>query len=244
MKKLNGKRILPLVLAGSVLVSSCTTSTQAAGGITGAAIGSSIGESIGWLSGHGYHGRSNSAALGSLIGMGVGAVLGVGIASAIEENEKEATNRGNNSRHDDYDYDRSYDYGYQIGGGERGAHRRGGYQIDKEGLSSTVINISELTYMDENGDGNLSKNETIEVEGYVTNTSNSVINDIVIYMSTNDEKLYSVSPSLTTSLQPGQRIKYTGRIYCKKVRDNSVRVTLSTLYDNQTQSSDIYIRLK
>lgn len=243
MKKLNGKRILPLFLAGTVLVSSCTSSTQAAGGLAGASLGSNIGEAIGWLAGSGYHGRSKGAALGSLIGMGVGAVLGVGIASSIEEKEKAA----------DHVYDDSYgydnDYGYQTGGGasnsqhHRHHEKNGSYEIDKSNISS-LITLSDLTYMDENGDGYLSKNETIEVEGYVTNSSNSTLNDIVIFMSTNDEKLYSISPSLSTSLQPGQRIKYTGRLYCKKAREEAVKVTLNTMYEGKTESSELYIKIK
>lgn len=168
-----------LALAAILLVSSCTSSYQAAGGVTGAMIGSQVGGAVGVLSGHGPF-RGESAALGSLIGMGIGAILGVGISSQIEEQERAEARRyeervqnstiGNN---DGY-YDNNV--GYQTGGGYQGTpntQANSNYEIGNDtyngAMISTVLSISELSYMDADGDGYISKDETIEVEGYITN---------------------------------------------------------------------------
>mgnify|MGYP002859307387 CR=1 FL=1 len=224
-------------LATLMLASSCTSSYQAAGGLTGAMIGSHVGSAVGFLSGSGRY-RGDSSALGSLIGMGVGAILGVGIASQIEENEKaeakryeERANEERTSRNSENGYYGDADY--QIGGG---AYDGGTYN----GASSqaTFVSLSELSYMDADGDGCISKDETIEVEGYITNTSNSVLNDIVINLEVSDPKAFSISPSLTTNLQPGQKIRYTGRVHCLKTRRNqSVNINLVTTYAGKSCSS-------
>ena len=245
MKK---NQITCLTLAAALFASSCTSSYQAAGGVTGAMIGSHIGGAVGALSGHG-HFRGESAALGSLIGMGIGAILGVGITSQIEEQE-----RAEARRYEDYGQDRTtvsndgyYDnhVGYQISGGNQGGNQavqeNHNYQIGSYNgsITSTVLSISDLTYMDADGDGYISKDETIEVEGYITNTTNSILRDIVIYLDVSDPKAFSISPSLTTTLQPGQKIRYTGRVHCLRTRNiTSVGINLNTVYAEKTYTSN------
>lgn len=245
MKK---NQITCLTLAAALLASSCTSSYQAAGGVTGAMIGSHIGGAVGALSGHG-HFRGESAALGSLIGMGIGAILGVGITSQIEEQE-----RAEARRYEDYGQDRTtvsndgyYDnhVGYQISGGNQSGNQtvqeNHNYQIGSYNGSttSTVLSISDLTYMDADGDGYISKDETIEVEGYITNTTNSILRDIVIFLDVSDPKAFSISPSLTTTLQPGQKIRYTGRVHCLRTRSiTSVGINLNTVYAEKTYTSN------
>ena len=46
-------KVLSVALATLILTSSCGTSYQAAGGVTGAMIGGQVGEAIGFLTGHG-----------------------------------------------------------------------------------------------------------------------------------------------------------------------------------------------
>lgn len=245
MKK---NQITCLTLAAALLASSCTSSYQAAGGVTGAMIGSHIGGAVGALSGHG-HFRGESAALGSLIGMGIGAILGVGITSQIEEQE-----RAEARRYEDYGQDRTtvgndgyYDnhVGYQISGGNQGGNQavqeNHNYQIGSYNgsITSTVLSISDLTYMDADGDGYISKDETIEVEGYITNATNSILRDIVIFLDVSDPKAFSISPSLTTTLQPGQKIRYTGRVHCLRTRSiTSVGINLNTVYAEKTYTSN------
>ena len=237
-----------LTLAAALLASSCTSSYQAAGGVTGAMIGGHVGEMVGVLAGHGPF-RGESAALGGLIGMGIGAILGVGITSQIEEQE-----RAEARRYEDYgqnrttaDNDGYYDnnVGYQISGGYQGdsqpVQENHNYQIGSYNgaITSSVLSISDLTYMDADGDGYISKDETIEVEGYITNTSNSVLRDIVIRLNVNDPKAFSISPSLTTTLQPGQKIRYTGRVHCLRTRGvTSAGINLNTDYAGKTYTSN------
>ena len=207
-------KVTCMVLALAMMASSCGSAYQAQSGATGAMIGSHVGEMVGLLSGHG-HFRGENAALGSLIGMGIGAVLGVSVAAQIEEKEKAEARR---------------------------------YEEDYNTVSapSAAISLSDLTYMDTDGDGYISKDEVIEVEGFITNTSNSVIQDIVIYLTTNDEKAFIASPSLTTTLQPGQKIRYTGRIHCRKTRGlTGAEVLLHTTYANKNNvSGSLFIPTK
>lgn len=234
MKKI---QMTSLLLAALMLASSCSSSYQASGGVTGAMIGSNVGETIGFLSGRG-HFRGKNAALGSLVGMGVGAALGVGIASQVEKNEAAARRQKGNSTND---YRTNTDNGYyggqdyQIGGGSY----NGSY-------NSASISISDLNYMDANGDGYISKGETIEVEGFITNTTHAPIYNLVIYLSTSNPKAFTISPSLTTTLQAGQRIRYTGRIHCKKAHKNQpVNVTLNATHAGQNAvSNSLFVKTR
>ncbi len=224
-------KIGALALAGAILASSCASSYQAASGATGAMIGSRVGEAIGFVSGRG-HFRGHNAALGSIIGMGVGAALGVGIASHIEKNEHKGYDERRTSRTSDYS---SSDY--QTGGG---AYSNGDYSDNS--ISATGHNgqltISELTYMDADGDGYFSKGEVCEIEGFITNNTSTPIRDVVIYLNVSNSKDFFRSPSLTTTLLPGQRIRYTGRVSCKKARrGQNVFVNLNAQYGNTSTSS-------
>ena len=218
MKK---NQITCLTLATALLVSSCTSSYQAAGGATGAMIGSHVGGAIGALSGHG-HFRGESAALGSLIGMGIGAILGVGITSQIEEQERAEARRYEgygqvNTRNDGGYYDNNV--GYQTSGGYQGGQNvqsNHNYQIGNGSydgaIASTVLSISELSYMDADGDGYISKDETIEVEGFITNTSNSVLRDIVIYVFTESGvSRYDAGANALVPVLSGDRRGETGK---------------------------------
>lgn len=230
-------------LAVTMLVSSCTSSYQAAGGLNGALIGSQVGSAVGFLTGHG-HFRGENSALGSLIGMGIGAVLGVGIAAQIEENEKaearryEEPNGGYNTQNMEQNVP------YQTGGGAYNGTISDGTASNT--ASSALVSLSDLTYMDVDGNGYISKDETIEVEGFITNTSQSILRDIVIQLEVSDPKAFSISPSLTTTLQPGQKIRYTGRVHCLKTRGNeTVGINLHATYAGKTYSSnDIYVGVK
>lgn len=248
------KQFVCLTLATAFLASSCTSSYQAAGGVTGAMIGSHVGGAVGVLSGHGPF-RGESAALGSLIGMGIGAILGVSITSQIEEQEKAEARRYEDYRRSNdatqYGQYGNNNVGYQTSGGYQegyGSDHQGSYhgnvnnrnyQIGDGTIASSVLSISELSYMDMDGDGYISKGETIEVEGFITNTSNSVLRDIVIYLIVNEPKSFSVSPSLTTTLQPGQKIRYTGRVHGNRTRGHtSLGINLNTEYAGKSYTSN------
>ena len=79
------RNMASIALATLILASSCNSSYEAAGGVTGAVIGARVGETIGFLAGSGFY-RGESAALGSLIGTGVEPEPSV--AMTEEANEK------------------------------------------------------------------------------------------------------------------------------------------------------------
>ena len=213
-------KITCLVLAVAMLTGSCSSSYQASGGVTGAVLGGQIGETVGYISGHG-HFRGRSAALGNLIGMGVGAVLGIGITSQIEANERKRDKEREREPADEY-----YNQGYQTGGGA-GLH------------SASLLYLSDLSYTDMTGDGYISKDETIEVEGFITNKSDETLENVVIYINVNEPKHFTISPPLTTTLNTGQKIRYTGRVHCSKARqDRSIVVSLNAKYGEKVNSSE------
>ena len=222
-------KIACLVLAIAMLTGSCTSSYQAAGGVTGAVIGGQVGEAVGYLAGHGSF-RGRSAALGNLVGMGVGAVLGIGITSQIEANAKEKL-RG---REDVYANNDDYNQGYQTRGGAYA------------GATGNSIYLSSLSYTDMTGDGYISKDETIEVEGFIKNASKHTLEDVVVYININDPKHFTISPPLTTTLRPGQEIRYTGRVHCGKARHGrDITITLNAKHGSKISSSEnLTIRIK
>lgn len=224
---MNKIKTISFAVAASVLISSCTSYGQFGAGMTGAAIGSHIGRDVGYLAGIGHHHHFGgpSSALGSLIGAGIGAALGVGIQNSIERShEKAATERyqrrQSTTSNDDYQYEggssnRRYNESYDNYPSERAN--------DAEGtvMSNGYVSIEPLSYMDADGDGNLRKGETIEIQTYITNVSDKRLENVNITIQSSDSKYVTVSSPLFTSLAPGQRIKYTGRVYCQKSKSNS-----------------------
>ena len=203
------------MLALATLITGCTTTGQTFAGLTGAAIGSNIGGAIGAASGGGYgrwhHYNGRGAALGSLIGMGVGAALGVAIQKGAEENERRAYETEDDS-----------------------------YQTVQQRVPERLpVSISGLTYYDGNGDGCMSKGETIEVETYIQNESSQTIYDVDIVLDTQNSKYATVSSPLAITLEPNQKVRYSGRIYCRRVKSGrAVPVTISVASDGRTAQSE------
>lgn len=233
-----------LTLAGAIMLSSCASSFQASSGTTGAMIGSHVGEAIGIISGRGHY-NGHNAALGSLIGMGVGAALGVSIASHIEKKAQKEYEDGYNRRNKSKDTYGNEGYSspdYQTGGG---IDSDADYTYNNN-RSSNAITISPLSYMDTNGDGYFSKGEVCEIETFITNNSDAPMRDLTICLNVEDNKNYYHSPSLTTTLQPGQRIRYTGRVSCKKARKGEgAKVCITAVQGNTTYTSnELFISTK
>lgn len=221
---MNKIKVFSLIAAASILISSCTSYSQAAAGLAGASIGSRLGRDVGYLTG-GWRFGGSSAALGSLIGAGVGAALGVGIHNGIEQNRERRTMDRARDRQDRLDRTtKGNDYDYQIGGGSNGGYApQDSYQ--QEGYANTTVSnayvsVSPLTYMDGDGDGYISKNEAVEVEAYITNTSGRDLQDVTISLEGPDSRYVTVSSPITITLRAGQKIRYTGRIYCQRAKSN------------------------
>lgn len=249
-----------LIVAASLLVSSCTTYGQFGAGMAGASLGSHIGRDIGYLS-SGHHFSGRSAALGSLIGAGVGAALGVSIQNGIEQSRERRYERAQNRQYNNQNgqYNNQYQYqdngtsndDYQTGGGanyngSNGSSYNGSSYSSRQSSSNAYITVEPLSYMDGNGDGYLSKNETIEVETYIKNTTNEPLKNVTISLVTEESRYVTLSSPLVTSLAPGQKVRYTGRIYCQKTKKNapfSVSVNVLTNGANcSTGSISIYMK--
>lgn len=229
MKK-NHITISAIFMAAVTLFSSCETTGQAAAGLTGAAIGGTLGSAIGGATGGGYgrygyyHYNGQGAALGSLIGMGVGAALGVAIQKSAEENERRQYE--NVQDYDSYEQNSNYNRNYSNNNYTPAPSR-------------LPVIISELTYFDGNGDGYMSKGETLEVETYIENNSNSTLYGVDIVLNTQESKYVTVSSPLTITLEPRQKVRYSGRIYCRKAKNGrSVPLNITISSGNQTAQSE------
>lgn len=252
---MNTIKSLSLIVAGSVLIASCTSYGQLGAGLTGAAIGSHVGRDIGFLAGGGpWHFGGRNAALGSLIGMGVGAALGVGIQNSIEQNQ----NKTYQNTQRQYQNNTTSTYGnssvssddYQTGGGASYSSNYGtsNYSNNTTATTSTVtsapssnnyVSVDQLTYMDGDGDGYVSKGETIEVETYIVNKTNASLQNVTISLNANDSRYVTLSSPLVTSLSPGQKIRYTGRVYCQKAKSNTpVNVSVNVNTNGQNVSTN------
>ena len=226
------------ILAAAILATSCTSTSQTYAGFAGASLGSNVGSLIGAAtgSGHGHHRHysGQGAALGSLIGMGVGAALGVAIQKSVEE--------GGRRNRDDAPADNTYNYAPT----HQNTPKHPTTRTETKPATALPLRISELTYFDGNGDGLLSKGETIEVETYIRNTGRTTLHDLHIALDTRQNKHVSISSPLTITLEPGQTVKYSGRIYGKRSRSgHAVPLTiLIASAQGQAQSETLYIEMK
>lgn len=220
-----------LMMAVAVLTTSCTSTSQTFAGFAGASLGSNIGGVIGAASsGRHHHYSGQGAALGSLIGMGVGAALGVAIQKSVEEGDRRQTESSMNET-------------YYNAPEQRTATRN--YKTESRPVQSLPVRISELIYFDGNGDGLLSKGETIEVETYIKNTSNHTLRNVQIALDTQQSKYVSVSSPLTITLDPGQKVKYSGRVYGKRARrGQNITLTIRITEGNrEAQSETLYVEM-
>ncbi|MCR5313541.1 MAG: hypothetical protein K6E54_07880 [Bacteroidaceae bacterium] len=238
MKKV---KIISSTMALLMLISSCGSYNQFSAGVTGASIGSDIGRSIGLLtSKRGYVGRNQ--ALGSLIGMGVGAAVGVGISNIIENKSKVQYSDNSQESYDSYNYssNQNTQSDFQMGGGAD-------YPESSSYINTgSYLSVSELTYMDADGNGTISKGETCQIETYIKNRSNSVVENVTITIATDQDKRVTYSNPLITTLAPGQKVHYTGLIYCKKAKKNQVIQVQVNVTDSQTSNSSniLYIPME
>lgn len=230
------------ILATAILATSCTSTSQTYAGFAGASLGSNVGSLIGAAtgSGHGHHRHysGQGAALGSLIGMGVGAALGVAIQKSVEE--------GGRRNRDDAPADNTYNYAPNQTSTPNHTPKHPTTRTETRPATALPLRISELTYFDGNGDGLLSKGETIEVETYIRNTGRTTLHDLHIALDTRQNKHVSISSPLTITLEPGQTVKYSGRIYGKRSRSgHAVPLTiLIASAQGQAQSETLYIEMK
>lgn len=235
------KKVLSTVkiLLASALLCSCASTPSyysMSGTMAGASIGSQLGEAIGWISG------GNNRYGSSLVGRVIGTAAGAGIGYTITQKQIDNANR-------QYDNDnRQYDNGtYRTEEPVRNQSNNHNYRPttntpkrnfrigNAHPTRNNSLQISNISYQDENGDGNISKGETCTISYEVTNNTHWLISDLVVEISEESfTKRYAFSPSTpNVSISPEGTIRYKANVYCKKKPNQpSVAIKLSA-YSNE-----------
>lgn len=243
MKKIFVYAISSALLAGTML-SSCTYSGYESylGTMAGAEIGGIIGESIGWMNTSRHSGPGN-AMLGGIIGTVAGAAIGNAIgneaAEARKTQEREYRkhrnrNRNNDRRNQQYPNNSSDTYSYG------GYQTEGGRDYTK---SANNLIISNLKYEDENGDGLISKYETINVIYEVSNPTSSDI-EVQLAIGNNSNHNFEFSPETTATIAPGKTIRYKAKVFCKSVPRDAYTDIPVYAKSQQAGSAQQSIRIK
>ena len=208
--------IVCIALVGSSTLLSCdiSSSRNYMGTMAGAEIGGVIGEALGWMS-TSRHDGPGKAMLGSI----VGTVAGAAIGNALTKEKTTTVGRRDNVR-DNRRYEEDFNPGYQIGGGgnEGYINQNSNYAGSARGNngSYSFLTISNVSYQDEDGDGRISRNETINIIYEVTNTSRNAVDDVELKIESLDgDKYFAVSPSNSVKIAAGECIHYKAKAFCK-----------------------------
>lgn len=243
MKKIYVYVMSSALLLGSML-SSCTYSGYEGylGTMAGAEIGGIIGESIGWMNTSRHSGPGN-AMLGGIIGTVAGAVIGNAIGNEAaeakqrdraERAERRAERRQEREQRDRYDrYDdrnNSYDFG--------GFQTEGGRADSRANLKSEgSLQIGNLHYEDEDGDGRVSRYETINVIYEVTNTGSLPAH--VSLITGNNNPHFEYSPVSQATIEPGKTIRYKAKVFCKtRLKDGYTDIPVYVKSDELGSAQD------
>ena len=256
----------------STAVSSCsyTSSGNYLGTMAGAEIGGVVGEALGWMSTD-RHSGPGRAMMGSIIGTVAGAAIG---NSLTKDRAREYPEEVNIGRRNDRKYNsQGNDIGYQTGGGydnsgrerdsygdygsygNRNDNNSNGNRSDygsygnRNGFSFSTsdLAISHVTFEDEDGDGRISRNETINIIYEISNKGHRTYDDVVLKVDVeeNEVRRFALSPSTTVSIAPGKSVRYKAKAFCKsKPTDGNVifRVSASSMTGGNT-SADLQIRM-
>ena len=235
--------IVCIALIGSSTMISCdiSSSRNYMGTMAGAEIGGVIGEALGWMS-TSRHDGPGKAMLGTIVGTVAGAAIGNALTK--DNTTRTTVGRRDNTR-DNRRYEEDYNPGYQIGGGgnyDGYTNRQNNYAGSSyDGSNSySFLTISNMSYQDEDGDGRISRNETINIIYEVTNTSKNPVDDVELKIEALDgDKYFAVSPSNTTKIAAGECIRYKAKAFCKSKPTKSpaqFKLSASSRYAGSTST--------
>ena len=235
--------IVCIALIGSSTMISCdiSSSRNYMGTMAGAEIGGVIGEALGWMS-TSRHDGPGKAMLGTIVGTVAGAAIGNALTK--DNTTRTTLGRRDNTR-DNRRYEEDYNPGYQIGGGgnyDGYTNRQNNYAGSSyDGRNSySFLTISNMSYQDEDGDGRISRNETINIIYEVTNTSKNPVDDVELKIEALDgDKYFAVSPSNTTKIAAGECIRYKAKAFCKSKPTKSpaqFKLSASSRYAGSTST--------
>lgn len=243
--KRNWIYIVCLALIGSSAVMSCdiSSSRNYMGTMAGAEIGGVIGEALGWMSTSRHEGPGK-AMLGTIVGTVAGAAIGNAITKDSNNNRVVSSGRRDNVRSNNR-YQEDFNPGYQIGGGGNEGYTNrdnSNYagQIQGGSNSYSFLTIGNVTYQDEDGDGRINRNETINIIYEVTNTSRNAVDDVELKIEALDgDKYFAVSPSNSVKIAAGECIRYKAKAFCKSKPSKSpaqFKLSASSRYAGSTST--------
>lgn len=256
------KRLSIFAVGAALLLSSCGSYT-ASGAYTGSSLGSILGSAIGGLTG-----GPRGSDWGTIIGMAGGAVVGSAIGSAAEQSRRQqiddyhrsvqARSAQRDAQYGDYGqrnggYGQEYgDSGFdpQNGGDDRidwgisGAPSGNGTTLPSQPLAARPggLVISNVRYLDQNGDQMLGAGEVSKIAFDLKNTSQYTLYNVQpIVVETTGNRHVLVSPTINVeSIAPGSGIRYTATVVAERgLRRGAVafRVSAETSSGQQAEGA-------
>ncbi len=178
------KTMIAALGAAMILMTSCASSNQFYGTMTGASVGGMFGSAIGSITG-GWHGRS----VGTVVGMAVGGAVG---AAATAPKTKD----GNYRSSDNYN-----------------TYERDDYRINNDRSPFADIEIQNLRYVDENNNGSIDAGEHAKLVFEIRNTGRDYVYDIAPVITVAGTKQIYLSPTaIISELAPGKGVLYTAEV--------------------------------
>jgi len=259
------KKNLTAIIAAAMLISSCASSQYhtSNGAVTGAYLGSILGSAIGGISG-GYRGSDIGTIVGMAGGAIAGAAIG---SAADKSNQREyedhkrrtlerrdAERRGrdnvysNPSGNEVYvDPSNSGDdrivFEDETPAGNNTMPVYRGNEVSIDNLSHhhdnthTSVEIRNITFTDQNGDGMLSRNEVCRVSFEIINKERNTIYNItpeVMEMSGNSH-IYISQGITVESIGSGNGVRYTASVAGdNKIKNGTITLKLSAKKKGET----------
>lgn len=199
------KKIFSAVIALTLMLSSCSSSQQFFGTMTGASVGGLFGSSIGGIMG-GYRGHD----AGRLAGMVIGGAVGAAVTAP-------KTQSGEYS---------SSDYNYNDGG----EYHQNDYSSPYADLS-----IDNLRFIDRNNDRAITAGEHAQLSFEIRNNGSNYIYDIAPVITVSGTKQIHLSPTaIISELAPGAAVRYTAEVVAsRKLKNGIADVNISFRDGNQ-----------
>lgn len=259
------KKNLTAIIAAAMLISSCASSQYhtSNGAVTGAYLGSILGSAIGGISG-GYRGSDIGTIVGMAGGAIAGAAIG-SAADKSNQREYEDHKRRTLERRDAERRGRDNVYSNPSGNevyvdpsnsgddrivfedeppaGNNTMPVYRGNEVSIDNLSHhhdnthTSVEIRNITFTDQNGDGMLSRNEVCRVSFEIINKERNTIYNItpeVMEMSGNSH-IYISQGITVESIGSGNGVRYTASVAGdNKIKNGTITLKLSAKKKGET----------
>lgn len=185
--------------AALILLTSCSSSNQFYGTMTGASVGGMFGSAIGSISG-GWRGRD----VGTVVGMAVGGAVG---AAATAPKTKD----GNYRSSDNYN-----------------TYERDDYRQNNRRSPFADIEIQNLRYVDENNNSSIDAGEHAKLVFDIRNTGRDYVYDIAPVITVAGTKQIYLSPTaIISELAPGKGVRYTAEVVAtSKLKNGTADFTI------------------